>query len=53
MNLCRYTNYCEALDAGHEVVTCELWDRKGLDAPGIMKTPDGKRRMVPPPWQHD
>lgn len=53
VNLCRYTNYCEALDAGHEVVTCELWDRKALDAPGIMKTPDGKRRMVPPPWQRD
>jgi 2,4-dienoyl-CoA reductase-like NADH-dependent reductase (Old Yellow Enzyme family) len=48
VRLCRYTNYCEALDAKHDVVTCELWDREKLDDPEIPKTPDGKRRMVAP-----
>ena len=33
--LCLYTNYCEALDQRHREVTCELWDREGLDAPGV------------------
>ena len=45
---CLYTNYCEALDQRHREVTCELWDRLDLDEPGIMRTKDGKRRLVPP-----
>ncbi len=48
--LCEYTNYCEALDQKHQQVTCQLWDRKQLDEPGIRKTNDGKRRMTPPAW---
>jgi 2,4-dienoyl-CoA reductase-like NADH-dependent reductase (Old Yellow Enzyme family) len=48
--VCEYTNYCEALDQKHEQVTCQLWDRKGLDEPGIRKTRDGKRRLVPALW---
>ncbi|MCZ7563848.1 MAG: NADH:flavin oxidoreductase [Burkholderiales bacterium] len=53
--VCEYTNYCEALDQKHEQVTCQLWDRKDLEAPGVRKTKDGKRRLVPAPWQppHD
>ena len=31
VRLCMYTNYCEALDQRHRQVTCELWDREGLD----------------------
>ena len=45
---CKYTNYCEALDQKHKAVTCQLWDRVGLDEPGILKTPDGRRRLVAP-----
>jgi 2,4-dienoyl-CoA reductase-like NADH-dependent reductase (Old Yellow Enzyme family) len=48
VRLCIYTNYCEALDQRHREVTCELWDRTGLDEPGIMRSTDGKRRLVPP-----
>jgi dimethylglycine catabolism A len=48
VRLCIYTNYCEALDQRHREVTCELWDRTGLDEPGIMLSADGKRRLVPP-----
>jgi len=48
--ICEYTNYCEALDQHHEQVTCQLWDREALDEPGIHKTKDGKRRLVPPAW---
>jgi 2,4-dienoyl-CoA reductase-like NADH-dependent reductase (Old Yellow Enzyme family) len=48
VRLCIYTNYCEALDQRHREVTCELWDRAGLDEPGIMLSADGKRRLVPP-----
>ena len=48
--LCEYTNYCEALDQKHQQVTCQLWDRKQLDEPGIAKTNDGKRRLTPPRW---
>jgi 2,4-dienoyl-CoA reductase-like NADH-dependent reductase (Old Yellow Enzyme family) len=47
VRLCRYSNYCEALDARHEMVTCELWDRENLHLPGVAKTPDGRRRLVP------
>jgi 2,4-dienoyl-CoA reductase-like NADH-dependent reductase (Old Yellow Enzyme family) len=45
---CIYTNYCEALDQRHREVTCELWDRSELDAPGVMLSTDGKRRLVAP-----
>jgi dimethylglycine catabolism A len=45
---CIYTNYCEALDQRHREVTCELWDRMDLDAPDVMLSADGKRRLVAP-----
>ena len=48
---CRYTNYCEALDQHHRPVTCQLWDREGLDEPGLTKSPDGKRRLTAPAWK--
>lgn len=48
VRLCEYTNYCEALDQKHAQVTCKLWDRKGLDQPGLLKSKDGKRRLVAP-----
>ncbi|MBS0611541.1 MAG: NADH:flavin oxidoreductase [Proteobacteria bacterium] len=48
VRVCKYTNYCEALDQRHREVTCELWDRDALDEPGLMLTKDGKRRLVPP-----
>jgi dimethylglycine catabolism A len=48
---CKFTNYCEALDQKHEVVTCQLWDRKELDAPDVPLTRDGRRRLVAPPWR--
>jgi len=47
---CIYSNYCEGLDQGHKQVTCQLWDRLGLDLPGVERTDDGKRRLIPPPW---
>ena len=47
---CVYTNYCEGLDQMHKQVTCQLWDRLDLDAPGVRRTSDGKRRLTPPPW---
>lgn len=50
VRLCLYTNYCEALDQRHRAVTCELWDREGLDKPGVKRTSDGKRRLVAPDW---
>lgn len=48
VRLCRYTNYCEALDQRHREVTCELWDREGLDDPAVTRSRDGKRRLVAP-----
>ena len=51
VRLCLYTNYCEALDQRHRQVTCELWDRQGLDEPGLSRSADGKRRLVAPPWK--
>ncbi|MSQ71624.1 MAG: NADH:flavin oxidoreductase [Betaproteobacteria bacterium] len=51
--VCEYTNYCEALDQKHNQVTCQLWDRKQLDEPGVSKTRDGKRRLTPPRWRAD
>lgn len=50
VNMCIYANYCEALDERHEEVTCQLWDRVGLDQPGLRLTKDGKRRLTPMPW---
>jgi 2,4-dienoyl-CoA reductase-like NADH-dependent reductase (Old Yellow Enzyme family) len=47
---CTYTNYCEALDQAHRPVTCKLWDRVGLDEPGIATVDDGRRRLEPPSW---
>ena len=48
VRLCLYTNYCEALDQRHRQVTCELWDREGLDEPGVKLSTDGKRRLTAP-----
>ncbi len=45
---CEFTNYCEALDQHHKQVTCKLWDREALDAPGVAMASDGKRRLVAP-----
>ncbi len=45
---CEFTNYCEALDQQHKQVTCKLWDREALDAPGVTLASDGKRRLVAP-----
>ena len=50
VRLCLYTNYCEALDQRHRQVTCELWDREGLDEAGVALSADGKRRLTPPRW---
>ncbi len=50
---CQYTNYCEALDQKHKIVTCQLWDRVALDAPGVRLSPDGKRRLTAPPHDFD
>jgi 2,4-dienoyl-CoA reductase-like NADH-dependent reductase (Old Yellow Enzyme family) len=47
---CTYTNYCEALDQAHRPVTCKLWDRVGLDEPGIATVDEGRRRLEPPNW---
>lgn len=53
VRLCRYTNYCEALDQRHREVTCELWDRETLSAPGVTLSADGKRRLLAPRWHDD
>lgn len=50
VNLCEYTNYCEGLDQKHKQVTCKLWDRQALDAPDVVKSNDGKRRLTAPHW---
>jgi hypothetical protein len=50
VRVCEYTNYCEALDQKHEQVTCQLWDREARDEPGVRKSRDGKRRLLPPRW---
>ncbi len=50
VRVCEYTNYCEALDQKHAQVTCKLWDRQALDEPNLLKTKDGKRRLVAPIW---
>jgi 2,4-dienoyl-CoA reductase-like NADH-dependent reductase (Old Yellow Enzyme family) len=51
VRLCKYTNYCEALDQRHREVTCELWDREALGEPGMALAADGKRRLVAPAWK--
>jgi tRNA-dihydrouridine synthase len=54
---CTFTNYCEGLDQKHKQVTCKLWDRVDLDAPGgvtaVRRTSDGKRRLTAPPFEFD
>lgn len=50
VRVCEYTNYCEALDQKHAQVTCKLWDRHALDEPGLLKSKDGRRRLVAPAW---
>ncbi len=50
MRVCQYTNYCEGLDQKHKPVTCQLWDREGLEASGVKRTADGRRRLVAPDW---
>ncbi|MFQ5610006.1 MAG: NADH:flavin oxidoreductase, partial [Woeseiaceae bacterium] len=50
VRVCIFSNYCEALDTRHKQVTCELWDREDKDAPGVTLSFDGKRRLLPPPW---
>jgi dimethylglycine catabolism A len=50
VRLCQFTNYCEGLDQKHKAVTCRLWDRQDLDAPGLRTTSDGRRRLTAPEW---
>ena len=47
---CIYSNYCEGLDQMHKQVTCQLWDREALDEPKLLKSKDGRRRLVAPAW---
>ena len=47
---CEFTNYCEGLDQKHKSVTCQLWDKQGLDQEGVAKSKDGKRRLTAPDW---
>jgi 2,4-dienoyl-CoA reductase-like NADH-dependent reductase (Old Yellow Enzyme family) len=49
VRLCEFTNYCEGLDQKHKPVTCQLWDKLAIGS-GAPTSPDGKRRMVAPPW---
>ncbi len=48
---CTFTNYCEGLDQTHKQVTCKLWDRAGLDEPGVSLSNDGRRRLLAPLWK--
>lgn len=50
VRLCEFTNYCEGLDQKHKTVTCQLWDKEGLDDPKVSRTADGKRRLNAPDW---
>ncbi|MED6335652.1 MAG: NADH:flavin oxidoreductase [Planctomycetota bacterium] len=54
---CIYTNYCEGLDQKHAQVTCQLWDRdfaaSDVGRDGVTRSSDGKRRLVPPPWERN
>jgi 2,4-dienoyl-CoA reductase-like NADH-dependent reductase (Old Yellow Enzyme family) len=47
---CTFTNYCEGLDQKHKQVTCKLWDRVDVDAAGVERSADGKRRLVAPAY---
>jgi len=51
---CIYSNYCEALDQRHKQVTCQLWDhdfeRPDPGRTTIARSPDARRRLVPPSW---
>lgn len=48
---CLFTNYCEGLDQKHREVTCQLWDRAHEEPnPSGLRSADGKRRLVAPPW---
>lgn len=47
---CVFTNYCEGLDQVHKQVTCKLWDRVGLEEPGVKLAAEGKRRLTAPHW---
>lgn len=49
---CEFVNYCEGLDQKHKTVTCQLWDKEGLDDPNVKKTSDGKRRLTAPDWEY-
>ncbi len=53
IRLCEYTNYCEGLDQKHKQVTCKLWDREELNEPDVMKSEDGKRRLIAPEWRKE
>jgi 2,4-dienoyl-CoA reductase-like NADH-dependent reductase (Old Yellow Enzyme family) len=48
---CTFTNYCEALDQRHKMVTCKLWDREALDAPDVKLDASGRRRLIAPAWR--
>ncbi|MGH7391119.1 MAG: NADH:flavin oxidoreductase [Candidatus Rokuibacteriota bacterium] len=48
---CVFTNYCEGLDQRHKQVTCKLWDRLDVEAPGATLATDGRRRLTPPSWR--
>ena len=57
-----FTNYCEGLDQQHKQVTCKLWDRVELDAPGVTRSSptasagSSRRRSRSssnPPWTSD
>ncbi len=48
---CIYSNYCEGLDQMHKQVTCQLWDRQDLDEPDLLRSRDGRRRLVAPRWR--
>jgi 2,4-dienoyl-CoA reductase-like NADH-dependent reductase (Old Yellow Enzyme family) len=50
---CVFTNYCEGLDQKHRQVTCKLWDRVGLNEPGVRLTLDAKRRLTAPAYAPD
>ncbi len=50
VRVCEFTNYCEGLDQKHKTVTCQLWDKEGLDDPKVSKTADKKRRLTAPDW---
>lgn len=47
---CAMTNYCEGLDQQHKQVTCRLWDRVIEPGEVVLRSSDGKRRLLAPPW---